>query len=102
MRPARALLLIAIVFILAAVGFTYREQKARVARDAPAAPKALPNNISSKADNWEWSKTEGSRTVVHVRAKTFQQIADTSKFLLEGVDLQFFHKDGKAYDQVKS
>src|SRR5258708_25570253 len=103
MRGARALIVIAIALILAGVALTYREQKAAQIAGAPKAPKALPAHLSSKAENWDWSKTENGRTVVRVLAKTFQQVTDTSKFDLEGVDLRLPHKDNdKIFDKVKS
>src|SRR5258708_19856219 len=102
MRGARALIVIAIALILAGVALTYREQKAAQIAGAPKAPKALPAHLSSKAENWDWSKTENGRTVVRVLAKTFQQVTDTSKFDVEGVHLSLSHKDNdKIFDKVK-
>ncbi len=103
MRGARALILITIALIVAAVAYTYRIQKGQQLASAPPPPKELPKNVNSKAENWDWSKTENGRTVVRVIAKTFEQEADSSKYLLEGVDLRLFHKDNdKVFDHVKS
>src|SRR5216684_2959689 len=102
MRRTSRLLLLLILVIAAAVGYIYNKQKTSLAHDAPAIPPALPNGISSKAQGWHWAKDDGSRTVVRVFAKDFQQLSEGTRYELEGVELRLFHKEGNAYDQVRS
>ena len=104
MRRTRRLLLVLIAAIVAGVAVTYTVQKNTQARNAPASPAALPERLSAQAGNWSWEKTdtEGGRPLVRVFAKDFRQLAGGDRVELEHVTLQFFHKDGKAYDEVKS
>jgi lipopolysaccharide export system protein LptA len=102
MRRTRRLILAVILLIIVGLGLTYSRLKTEQKLAAPPPPRELPRGISGKAENWDYSKTEGSRTIVRVLAKKFTQVADTPKYLLEQVDLRLFHKDGKAYDDVKS
>jgi lipopolysaccharide export system protein LptA len=102
MRGTSRLILLLILLIAASVGYIYNKQKTSLAHDAPAIPAALPNGISAKAQGWSWSKDDGNRTVVRVFAKDFQQLSEGTSYELEGVELRLFHKDGDAYDLVRS
>jgi lipopolysaccharide export system protein LptA len=102
MRRTRRLILLLIVAIAAAVGFIYNKQKTYQARAAPPIPASLPNGTSAKLNGWSWTKDDGNRTVVRVLAKDMREIAEGTRYELQGVDLRLFHKDGTAFDQVKS
>jgi lipopolysaccharide export system protein LptA len=102
MRQVRAFILLLIVLVVGAVGLVFTRQREAQQQQTPAPPPALPNNITSKADGWFWSKTDNDRTVVEIRAREFQQNTETQKFELQDVDLKLFHKDGKGFDAVKS
>jgi lipopolysaccharide export system protein LptA len=102
MRRARRLLLLVILLIVAGVGVTYRVQRGRQERAVPPPPKSLPGHVSAAADHWRWSHTEGNRRLVEVEARNFRQIREPSRFELEEVELRFFQKDGKSFDQVRS
>jgi lipopolysaccharide export system protein LptA len=102
LRNLRGLLLIAILAILAAVGYTYYRQHASQARQAAPTPKSLPLDTDAAATDWVWTKDEGSRRKVQVRARNFRQVSDPSQLELEGVELLIYDKDGKTYDRVRS
>ena len=104
MRRTRRLLLVLIAAIVAGVAITYTIQRNTQARNAPASPAALPETLSAQAANWSWEKTdtESGRPLVRVFAKDFRQLAGGERVELDHVTLQLFHKDGKAYDEVKS
>lgn len=102
MRRIRRLLLLFIVLIAAGVGITYRNLRTTQARNSPPAPAKLPESLSARASNWSWSETKDGKPTVEVEARAFRQIAEGSRMELEGVELKLYHKDAKAYDQVKS
>lgn len=110
MRRARWLILAAISIIVVFVGATYYARLARMAKDAPAAPKPLRTGLEATAEGWKFRKTDDNKRgpngepcpIVEVAAKNFQQIKEPSSFELEGVDLKHYRDCGKAFDQVKS
>jgi lipopolysaccharide export system protein LptA len=102
LKRTRWLLLVAIVIIAGAVGFSYLAQKELLRRQAPARPKALPNNITASANKWVWSERVGGQSSVEIRADSFQQIKDPPRFELEGVELRIFDKHNTKFDLVKS
>jgi lipopolysaccharide export system protein LptA len=102
MRRTRWVLLASILILVAAVAGIYRAQKDAQAKSAPAKPAALPDNVSASAQDWRWSKNDGERPIVEVRARNFAQKSDPPRVDLEKVELKLFHKDGKAFDLVKS
>ena len=102
MRRTRWLLLVAIAAILGGVGATYQIRRKLLEQQAPQRPKQLPSDIAALSEEWEYTKTEGGRPVVAIRAKSVQQAAGSGEVQLGGVQLRIFHKDGLAYDLVKS
>src|SRR4051812_17767981 len=102
MRRTRRLILIVISLILAGVGLTYYTQKTTQARNAPAKPAALPETVSARANDWEWSEKRNGIPIVEVSAKNFRQDSEGNRVELEGVTLRLFAKDGKKFDEVKS
>ncbi|MEJ7606875.1 MAG: LPS export ABC transporter periplasmic protein LptC [Bryobacteraceae bacterium] len=102
MRRTRRFILLLIVLIVATVGTTYLVQKSTQARNAPSKPRALPSTVAVQADNWTWEETRNGKPIVKVSARQVRQLADGTSMQLEDVTLQIFHKDGKAYDEVKS
>jgi lipopolysaccharide export system protein LptA len=102
MRRTRWVLLASILILVAAVAGIYRAQKDAQDKAAPVRPASLPDNVSVSAQDWRWSKNDGERPIVEVRARNFEQKNDPPRVDLEKVELKLFHKDGKAFDLVKS
>lgn len=102
MRRTRWLLLVAIAAILGGVGATYQIRRKILEQEAPRKPEQLPSDIAALSEEWEYTKTEGGRPVVTIRAKSVQQAAGSGEVQLGGVQLRIFHKDGQGYDLVKS
>ncbi len=99
LRRTRVLLAAAIAVIVAAVAVAYVTQRAWLARQAPPKPKLLPENTKGAATGWVWSKSEGGRTKVEVRAQSFRHIDEHLE--LENVDLKLYREDHKSYDHVR-
>ena len=102
MRGTRWLFLAAIVCILVFVSATYFKRKENLASEAPPAPKPLETGIDGRASNWSYTQSDGARKRVTVRAKGFRQVKEPSLMELEDVELELYHKDGTAFDLVKS
>ncbi len=102
MRRTRRFILLLILVIAATVAVIYNKQKTSQAIAAPPIPASLPNGTSAKLNGWSWTKDDGNRTVVRVLAKDMRETGDGTRYELQGVDLQLFHKDGLAFDQVRS
>src|SRR3981081_2499368 len=102
MKYTRWLLLILIVVIVATLGLVYRAQKARQTRNEPKPPAALPAGTSSQSSAWNYTQNDGNRIAAAISAKNVQQVSEGGRFNLEGVELHLYHKDGKAYDNVKT
>ncbi len=102
MRRTSRLILLLILAIAAAVGYIYNKQKTSLVQGAPAIPPRLPNGISARSQGWNWTKDDGNRTAVRVFAKDVVEISEGTRYELQGVELRLFHKDGKAFDLVKS
>ncbi len=102
MRRTRWVLLASILILVAAVAGIYRAQKDAQDKAAPAKPASLPDNVSVSAQDWRWSKNDGERPIVEVRARNFEQKSDPPRVDLEKVELKLFHKDGRSFDLVKS
>jgi lipopolysaccharide export system protein LptA len=100
MRWTRPLLLLGILAILGAVGFTYYGRLERQRREAPSKPHPLAPGTDSAATDWTYTQTAHGKPVVFVRAKDFKAVQNN--YDLTGVELHIFHKDGAEYDQVKS
>lgn len=102
MRGTRWLILAAISLIVAALGWTYFQRIEEARRSTPAPPLKLREGVDASAGDWVYRQTQGERTTVEVRARGFEQIKEPNQFLLNGVELKVFHKDGKKFDVIKS
>jgi lipopolysaccharide export system protein LptA len=102
MRHTRWLFLAAIVSILVFVGGTYVKNKAELARHVLPPPKPLATGLDGAADDWTYTKYDGDRKKVFVRAKEWKKIKEPSLLELSGVELQLYHPDGMKFDLVKS
>ena len=100
MRRVGPLILVLMFCILGGVGSSYYRRLQEHASHASAKPKQLPPNTRAAAADWEYTKTEGQKPVVYIRAKDMQEIEN--KYELTGVELHLFHKDGGEFDLVKS
>ncbi len=101
MRRSRWLILAAIIGIVVFIGVTYAKRRVAKPPDVPAPPR-LETGLDGRANDWVYTQSDGDRPRVTVRAKSFKQIKAPSVMELDGVELQLFHKDGGAYDLVKS
>lgn len=99
-RRSRLLLLLLLAAIVVAVGIEYRRRRDTLARAAPHRPALLPAGMSASAAGWTWSKTDGDRTVVEVRARDFSRIE--GQLRLKDVELKLYSRDGRTYDLVRS
>jgi lipopolysaccharide export system protein LptA len=100
---ARWFLLVAIFAILGWLRFAYLKQRRFVEDQAPQKPAMLPLDVSGKAEDWYWSKTdEKGRKIVELWARNFKQDKDSSRVDLEKVRLHLFHKEGNQFDRVES
>ncbi len=99
-RRTRLLLLVLLAVVVGAVGVAYRRQRASLLSQAPPKPSLLPVDTSAAASSWVWSKADGDRTRVEVRAHSFRQV--DREVELEGVQLKLYSRDGKSYDLVRS
>lgn len=102
MRRTRRLILVLIGLILASAGYTYYVQKITLARNAPSKPAALPDSVSSRANDWHHVEKRNGVPVYEINAKDYRMDASGNRVDLEGVTLRMFSKDGKTYDEVKS
>lgn len=100
MRHARALLLLAIVFILWGLGTTYYNRLKQQAQSAPVKPKKLPLGTAATFHGWTYTHTSSQQTVVKVHADDFQEL--DGKQELTGLELDIYNKDGSQFDRVKS
>ncbi|HUI82536.1 MAG TPA: LptA/OstA family protein [Bryobacteraceae bacterium] len=102
MRRTRWLLLVAMAAILSVVFVTYRAQKQAIKAESPPKPKALPLELNSTADLWEYTEKKGEQTTVKIFAKEARQTKDSARIDLTEVQLRLYHKTGDAFDLVKS
>ena len=102
MPRARSLLLVAILFILAGVGGVYYLQKKLQMEQAPARPQPLPLHLNAAAPDWCVTKSEGTRPIVQICAKSFRQIKQPPQMELDGVELHLYRNPPTEYDKVRS
>lgn len=102
MRYTRWLLLILIVVTVVTLGIVYRAQKAEQARNEPKPPAALSANTTSQSSTWNYTQNDGNRISATISAQNVRQVTGGTRFDLDGVELHLYHKDGKAFDNVKT
>jgi LPS export ABC transporter protein LptC len=102
MRRTRWLFLLAIIFIVVAVGATYLKSKRSLERDAPARPKPLAKNLDGSFGKWTYSDQKGTTPHVTITADTVRESTGSTAEDLEGVEMKLYNKDGKNYDLVKT
>ena len=102
MRGTRWLILAAISLIVVALGWTYYQRLEEARSNTPAPPPKLREGVDAAAGDWVYRQTQGERTTVEVRARGFEQIKEPNQFLLTGVELKIFHKDGHKFDLIRS
>ncbi|MCS6951676.1 MAG: hypothetical protein NZM33_02340 [Bryobacteraceae bacterium] len=94
MRRATRLLPLLLLCLAAVVGYLYQERRTAQRQAAPAAPRPLPPGLSAAASNWEWSYSEGRPCPkTSVRARSFRQVQEPSRFELEDVELRLYEPD---------
>lgn len=102
MRGTRWLLLLAMVAIIGAVGYTYRAQKRFLRGQNPPKPQALSPDLNFSAEHYHLRKSGSNGTLFEITAQDFRQVKDSSKVDLTGVELKLYKKTGNAYDLIKS
>ena len=100
MRRVGPLIVVLMICILGGVGSSYYRRLQEQASHGTAKPRPLAANTRAAASDWEYTKTEGQRPVVYIRAKDMEEV--DNKYQLTGVELHLFHKEGGEYDLVKS
>jgi lipopolysaccharide export system protein LptA len=102
MRRTRWLFLVAIIFIVVAVGATYLKSKRSLERDAPARPKPLARKLDGSFSKWTYSDQKGITPHVEISADHAGVATGSGATELEGVEMKLYNKDGKNYDLVKT
>jgi lipopolysaccharide export system protein LptA len=100
MRYLRPLFLLAILAILAGVGFTYYGRLKKQYAEAPEKPKALAPGTAASYHGWTYTHTSTQKMVIKVSAEDLQEV--NGKQELTGVQLEIYNKDGDEYHHVKS
>jgi lipopolysaccharide export system protein LptA len=101
-RRARWLLLLAILAIAAFVTQIFLTQRQAIRRARPRSQPPLPANTLATSSKWEYEIKSGDRPKAKIRAERFSQIKEPSVFLLEGMEMLIYGRDGDDYDIVKS
>lgn len=101
MRRFAPLIALAFLLISGAVGTSYYVRWKQQQRGSGAQHGPLPPGTLATAEDWTWKQDEKGRTIVEVRAKSFQNVGD--RFDLTGVELKLAHKEEQdKFDLVKS
>ncbi len=97
-------MLVAIAAILGGVVIQYRAQLKVNAKQAVARPSPLPDALNAAADDYEYTKKNGSAPcpLYHITAKKFEQSSDSSHVQLANVELKMYNKSCTGYDLSKS
>jgi len=99
MRRFRRLLLVAIAILLISAGLLYRTYRSAQQSRAPALPAPLPPDTSAAAVGYHWSKTNQGRTEVELKAKSFQQLKNPNRLVLEDVEALIYDPRGERFDR---
>ena len=102
MRRTRWLFLVAILFIVVAVGATYLNSKRSLEKNAPARPKPLARKLDGSFSRWTYSDQKGTTPHVEIFADHAGVATGSGATELEGVEMKLYNKDGKNYDLVKT
>ena len=74
MRRIGPVIVVFMMCILAGVGSSYYRHLREQASQATVKPTLLPPNTRGGASDWEYTKSEGQKPVVYIRAKDMQEI----------------------------
>jgi lipopolysaccharide export system protein LptA len=99
MRRVAPLILLALVFIVGAVGRIYYLRLKQQAALAPAKLRKLSPGTSSTFRGWTYRHTSSEKTVITLHSDDFQEM--DGKDELTGVTLDVFNKDGNTYNHVQ-
>jgi lipopolysaccharide export system protein LptA len=104
MRGTRWFLLVALVAVVAGIGFTYRAQKRIVNQLAPKKPQDLAAGLQSSSEKWKWTETDTktNHVTAHIEADEFKEIKDSGRVDLKNMTLTLPSKKGDSYDIVTS
>lgn len=103
MRLAGRLALLALIAgIVVYVAYIYTQQREVQKRNTVAPPSPLASTLNSKARDFVYATSDGSRTVAELRAKDYREIKDPPHMELDQLELRMFHPDGKTFDLIKA
>lgn len=99
MRRVAPLILLALVFIVGAVGRIYYLRLKQQAAVAPVKLRKMPPGATALLRGWTYSHTSSEKTVITLHSDDFQEL--DGKDELTGVTLDIFNKDGKTFNHVQ-
>jgi len=102
MRRARWIPVLLMFLIAAGVVSLYYVQKQFQLAHAPPPPNPLPVRLNAAAPDWCITKSEGSRPIVDICAKNFEQINDPPRMELDGVELRLYRNPATEFDRVRA
>jgi lipopolysaccharide export system protein LptA len=102
MRRARWIPLLLMVLLVAGVGGVYYLRKQIQQAQAPPPPPPLPVRLNAAAPDWCVTKSEGSRPIIDICAKKFEQVKDPPRMELQGVELHLYRNPATEFDRVRS
>lgn len=105
MRRFSLFLAFAVLFLSAAIGYTYKLRVDK-ARRSPrqAAPEVRTGYEAVASSGWQWGKDDPAtnKPMVRVHANAFQATHDPSTFELHGLALKLYNKDASAYTYIST
>ena len=97
-------MLVAIAAILCGIVINYRAQLKVNAKQAVAKPTPLSDALNAAADDYEYTKKNGSAPcpLYFIKARKFEQSSDSSHVELADVELKMYNKSCTSYDLSRS
>jgi lipopolysaccharide export system protein LptA len=102
MRRLRPLLPVAILLLVALVGWMYYVQREIERHQSPARPKPLPPDTVATAGPWEWVQENEQGVVVRVRAGGLREVKDPPRLFLNQVEVEIHRKDQETLDRFRT
>lgn len=90
------------VLIVAGVGGVYYLRKQIQQAQAPPPPPPLPARLNSTAERHCLTKSEGSRPIIDICAKKYEQVKDPPHTELQDVELHLYRNPATEFDRVRS
>lgn len=102
MRRLRLLLPVAILLLVALVGWMYYVQREIEQHQSPVRPKPLPPDTVATAGPWEWVQENEQGVVVRVRAGALREVKDPPRLYLNQVEVEIHRKDQMTLDRFRT